>query len=464
MRFQEQRQDNRVNSTIPSPGPFAQPATALLPPPRYEPAESLRREIRFGMWLCGGLVFGLGGLATFLPMAGAVIAPGDVSVASHVKQVSHPSGGVAAQILVADGDHVTQGQPMIRFDTTVTGAAANYTGENVDQLLARAARLQAERDGAAAIAFPAELTQRASQPEIAALMAAERKTLALKRSSRQSALSQLGQRIQQSQADLDSYSARSRSLGEQAAMIGNELDATRKLYEKRYTTLDRLSALERTASDLAAQRTGASESAQSQRAHITELRYQMGSINAEARSTAATELLDTQTRISELRRQQVAAQDSYDRAVIRAPQSGVVDKLAFRTIGGFVPAGQTIMEIVPDNDRLTVNAMIKPADIDQVREGLVAILRFSAFSQRTTPELQGHITHVAADRTDDSQTRATYYRATITLDPGELAKLGELRLKPGMPAEVFIQTGHRTMLNYILKPLSDQFSRAFREN
>lgn len=444
----------------------------IIPPPAlsrsasatgYEPARSLQNEVRTGLLLCGALVFGLGGLAAFLPITGAVIGPGEVTVSSHVKEIGHPAGGVVADIMVRDGDHVSKGQPLIRLDSRVSGAAATYTGENVDQLLARAARLTAERDNGADVAFPAELRARANDPNVAALMEQERRTFTLRRDARRSMTAQLGQRINQTAADMASSRTKAQSYAEQATLINDELDATRRLYEKRYTTLDRLNALERSASGLTAEAHGAREAAISGAARIGELRLQMGSVQADARSSAAAELMDVLARISELRRAQVAADDNYARAIIRAPQSGTVDKLAFRTVGGVVPAGQTILELVPDDDRMIVEATISPVDIDQVHVGQKAILRFSAFSARTTPELNGIVTHVSADRTDDKTTHSAFYRVTVALNKGEIARLGQLRLRPGMPAETFIQTGRRTMLSYILKPLADQLERAFRE-
>ncbi|KMS50856.1 rhizobiocin secretion protein RspE [Novosphingobium barchaimii LL02] len=396
-------------------------------------------------------------------MTGAVIGPGEVTVSTYVKEIGHPSGGVVADIMVRDGAHVKKGQALMRLDSKVSGAAATYTSENVDQLLARAARLTAERDNAAGVVFPAELTRRAGDPNIAALLEQERKTFILRRDTRRSMIAQLGQRISQAQADVASSRTKAQSFNDQATLINDELDATRKLYQKRYTTLDRLNALERSASGLAAEAGSAREGAVSGVARIGELRLQMGSIDAEARSTAAAELMDVLARVSELRRAFVAADDSYERAVIRAPQAGVVDKLAYRTVGGIVPAGQTILEIVPDDDNMIVEATISPVDIDQVHAGQTATVRFSAFSTRTTPELIGTVTHVSADRTDDKTTHSAFYRVTVALGRAEIAKLGELRLRPGMPAETFIQTGRRTMLSYILKPLSDQFKRAFRE-
>jgi HlyD family secretion protein len=439
-------------------------ADALVPAENmYDPADSLHRDVRAGMILCGALVFGLGGMAAFLPMAGAVIGPGEVTVSTYVKEIGHPAGGVVAAIMVRDGDRVKKGQPLMRLDSTVSGATATYTGENVDQLLARAARLTAERDNAAGVDFPPELTRRADDPNIAALMQQERRAFTLRRDARRSMAAQLGQRIAQTQADVSSARTKAQSYADQARLINDELDATRKLYEKRYTTLDRLNSLERSASGLTAEAGAAREGAVSGIARIGELRTQIRSLEADARGTAAAELMDVLGKISELRRAKVAADDSFDRAIIRAPQSGVIDKLAFRTIGGIVPAGQTILELVPDDDTMIVEATISPVDVDQVHAGQKAIVRFSSFSSRTTPELSGRVTHVSADRTDDKTTHSAFYRVTVALDKGEIAKLGALRLRPGMPTETFIQTGRRTMLSYILKPLADQFARAFRE-
>lgn len=216
-------------------------------------------------------------------------------------------------------------------------------------------------------------------------MKQERKTFALRRDARRSMAAQLGQRISQTQADIASSRTKAASFNHQAALINDERAATRKLYEKRYTTLDRLNALERSASGLSAEAKSAREAATSGAARVGELRLQMGSIEADARGSAAAELMHVLARISELRRAQVAAEDSFDRAVIRAPQAGTIDKLAYRTVGGVVPVGQTILELVPDDDRMVVEATIASNDIDQVHTGQKATIRISAFSSRTIP-------------------------------------------------------------------------------
>ena len=424
----------------------------------------LRHMTRNGLIAIAVLVFGCGGLMAFLPMAGAVMAPGEVSVESHVKQIAHPFGGVAADILVRDGDRVKEGDLLIRLDDTVAGANAEFSGLSLDQLLAKEARLRAVRDGASGVSFPAELRERAAaDPHIAAIMRDEARGFTLGRQSRSDQQSQLQARIAQTQAEIASFQSRAAAYDRQGALIGQELAQTRELYENRLSTLDRVNALERSQVGLQAERSASLSSITEAQARISELRTQMAGLGSENRSQAAMELAQVQALISEGRQREVTATDTNDRTAIRAPQSGIVNRLAIQTIGGVVPAGQMLMEIVPDTDQLVVKAHIGITDIDNVVIGQPAFLRFSALSMRTTPELQGKVTQVDPNRTVDQTTGAAYYNATVEITPTEFAKLGKAELSVGMPVEVFIQTGERTILNYIMRPLSDQFARALRE-
>lgn len=425
---------------------------------------SLKRTTRNGLIAIAVLVFGCGGLMAFLPMAGAVIASGEVSVESHVKQIAHPFGGVAADILVRDGDKVKEGDLLIRLDDTVAGANAEFTGLSLDQLLAKEARLRAVRDGLAAVNFPAELRARAAEdPNVAAIMRDEARSLTLSRQARGDQQNQLQARISQTQAEIASFQSRAAAYERQAALIGQELAQTRELYESSLSTLDRVNALERAQVGLQAERSAALSGVIEAQARIGELRTQMAGLGSENRSQAALELAQVQAMISESRQREVTASDTNDRTAIRAPQSGTVNRLAIQTIGGVVPAGQMLMEIVPDSDRLVVKAHVAITDIDNVGVGQPAFLRFSALSMRTTPELQGTVTQVDPNRTVDQATGAAFYNATVEISEEEFAKLGEAQLAVGMPVEVFIQTGQRTILNYIMRPLTDQLNRALRE-
>ncbi|AIT80757.1 rhizobiocin secretion protein RspE [Novosphingobium pentaromativorans US6-1] len=419
--------------------------------------------LRLGLGAVALLVLGFGSLIAFLPMAGAVIAPGEVSVETHVKEISHPFGGVAKAILVEDGDHVRRGQPLIRLDSRVAGAAAQYTGLGLDQLLAKEARLRAMRSNTAQIDFPAELRSRAADPQVASILADERRSLELDREARKDQQLQLARRVAQAQAEISGQTSRAAAYARQSDLVRQELGQTRELYEERLTTLDRLNALERAAIGVEADNATARSGIAQARARIAELRAQMASIESVARSQAALELAQVRSSISQVRKEDVAASDQNDRTVIRAPQDGIVDKLAVRTVGSVVPAGQTLLEIVPARDRLVVKARIRPTDIDQVEQGQPAHLRFTALNMRTTPELGGKVVQLAADRTVDRATNTAFYSATVAISVQELRKLGGAKLAVGMPVEVFVQTGERTMLHYILRPLGDQLRRALRE-
>lgn len=433
------------------------------PIPFQDPDVGLKRNLRRALIIVFVLVFGLGGLAAVIPMAGAVVAHGDVSVASKVKKVQHPTGGVISEILVKDGDTVKAGQILIRLDNTVTGSNVQLTGESVDQLLARDARLEAERDSRAAINFPPELLIKANDPVVKDLLEQERRLFQLRRSAQTGQQAQLRERVAQLDQQILGYQVQAQANRDQSKLIQTERANARELYEKRLVTIQRFNELERSAVELEANAAALDTSIAQARARITETREQMIAVDQDVRSRAGSELADVESKLSEMRQHKVTADDSYERGLIRAPQDGKVDKLAFNTIGGVIGPGQTILEVVPQTDELTVVAMIKPTDIDQVRAAQQASLRFSAFNMRTTPELKGNVLRVSADRTVDERTGAAFYTAIITIPPTELKKLGELKLVPGMPVETFIETGNRTMLSYLVKPLADQLQRSFRD-
>jgi len=454
-----------MNAPIAQMAPQMQLPALAPPAPGFDgrAEQGLNRLVRFGVGAVAVMVFGVGGLLAFLPMAGAVIAPGEVSVKTHVKEISHPFGGVASQILVKDGDRVRQGQVLIRLDSTVSSAAAKYTGLGLDQLLARAARLRAIQSGAGEVAFPQELLARSSDPQVSATIADERRSFQLSRQAIVDQQRQLQARVAQANAQLATFASQADAYSRQERLVDQELAQTRQLYENRLTTLDRLNALERSAVGVDADLASARSSQTEARAHIGEFQVQMASLQSAARSQAALELAQVETMIADLRKQDAAASDQNDRTAIRAPQDGIVDKLVVRTVGSVVPAGDTLMEIVPTHDRLVVRATIHLTDIDQVAVGQSAHLRFTALSARTTPELTGTVVQVAPDRTLDRVTNTAYYAAIVSVPDEEFRKLGKTQLSVGMPVEVFIQTQQRTILQYIVRPLSDQLKRALRE-
>lgn len=437
--------------------------TAPAPPAeeRIDPYRSLERNRRLGLLTVALLVFGLFGLAALVDIRGAVIGTGQVAVESSVKKIAHPTGGVIAEVLVRDGTRVKAGDPLIRLDSRVSGVSAEVSSGSLDQLLAMRGRLEAERDGRRSLTFPAELAQR---PDVSAqlAMAEQGRLFRLRQEARIGQHAQLAERVRQLDQQIRGFQVQIAASQRQTALIQPELDGVRELWEKKLVTINRLNQLERTAVDLDANVASLNANIAQSRARITEIRQQMIQLDQDARSEAGAQLAEVLQKLADQQVRSVSSDDAFDRSVIRAPSSGVVDKLAFSTVGGVIPPAETIMEIVPDTDGLEVKAQVSPADIDQLRPGQDAIVRFSAFNAQTTPEVEGTLVHISAETQANERTGATFYEVRIKVGEDGMRKLGELKLVPGMPAEAYIQTNERSLLSFITKPLRDQITRAFR--
>ena len=426
------------------------------------PQAAIKRSLRLAMSLLLFLVVGMGGMAAFIHINGAVIAPGQVAVASEVKKVQHPTGGVVSEIRVQDGSRVRAGDILLSLDPTASEANASIVGSAVDQLTARQARLEAERDSRA-IRFPPDLLARKSQPGVAGILGDEQRLYKLRADTRAGQRAQLGERQAQLRQEIDGYQQESDAKQKQIALIESELIGVRQLYVQKLVPLTRLNGLERDAVQLRGDVAQIAATVAEAKGKISEIQLQIIQIDQDARSQAGNELTDVQNRLSDLKQRKVAADQDYKRIVIRAPQSGVVDRLAIHTIGGVIAPGEAILYIVPDRDRLHVEAKIRTSDIDEVTKGQTASLRFSAFNMRTTPEIRGLVSDVSADAHTEERTGVSYYVATIDIPEDQLKRLKGLLLVPGMPVESFIQTRPRSMLSYVTKPLANQFRRSFRE-
>lgn len=426
------------------------------------PAGRLRMRTRRTFLLIAALVFGLFGLAALLQVGGAVIGTGEIAVQSRVKVIVHPTGGVLEGVYVHEGDKVKLGQVLMRFDTSVSSIGASQARASVDELLARRARLEAERDGAAGIVFPAELAA-GSDPTAQALIARERRLFELKRHERAGTRALLGERVRQAEEQIHSYQAQIAASHGETRLIEPELAGVRDLYNRKLVTITRRNQLERTAVELAGSRAALSANIAQSRANISEVREQMLNVDQTARADAATELAQVMTQINDQMVRRASANDTFDRSVIRAPQAGVIDKIAFNTIGSAVPAGQPILQIVPDTDRMIVEARISRADVDQLRVGQKARISFSSLNRQVTPDASGVVSFVAVEPTEDSRTGQSYYRIRVNLERG-VAREVKVQLVSGMPVEVFVETGTRSILSYLLKPLNDQLSHAMRED
>ncbi len=433
------------------------------PAPMSAARASIRRHLIVGLMIVILLGGGVGGWAATVKLSGALIAQGSVVVDQNVQKVQHPTGGIVGELRVRDGDHVKAGDVLVRLDETVMRANLAIVSKGLDQQLARKARLEAERDGAEKVAFPADLVARGKDPEIAATLASEEKLFELRRTERTGQKAQLTQRVSQLEQEIGGIEAQQAAKAQELDLIARELAGVRDLYNKNLVQLSRLTQLEREMARLGGERAQLLAVAAQSRGRIAEIRLQIIQIDQNLSSEVAKELRETDGKIGEFVERKVTAEDQLRRVDIRAPQAGFVFQSAVHTIGGVITASDPIMYIVPDNDQLQVEAKVQPQDIAQVKVGQPAVLRFSAFDTRTTPEIDGEVTRVSADTSTDQRTGMSYYTIRIGLPPEELKKLGELKLLPGMPVEAFVQTGERTVISYLMKPLYDQFMRAFRE-
>jgi HlyD family secretion protein len=432
--------------------------------PSQNARRSIRRHLMAGAATMALLLGGVGGWAATTELSGAVVAPGVLVVDTNVKKVQHPTGGVVGELRVRDGDRVKAGDIVLRLDETVTQANLAIVVKGLDELRARQARLEAERDGVGEVVFAPDLLARSRDPEVGRLIAGERRLFETRRAGREGQKAQLKERVGQLNEQIQGLSEQIVAKGREIELIGQELVGVRELWRKNLVQITRVTALERDAARLEGERGGLISSIAQTKGKITETELQIIQIEQDLRTEVGKELADIRGKVAELVERKVTADDQLKRIDLRAPQDGVVHQLAVHTVGGVIGPAEAVMLIVPAADVLEVESKINPQDIDQVRVGQEAALRFSAFSQRTTPEVNGIVSRVSADLSSDQRTGASYYTARITLAPEELARLKGLRLIPGMPLEAFVKTGDRTVLSYLTKPLTDQVMKAFRED
>ncbi|MGL4396804.1 MAG: HlyD family type I secretion periplasmic adaptor subunit [Hyphomicrobium sp.] len=424
---------------------------------------SVRRYMTAGFVTCFLLIGGIGGWAATTDLAGAVLAPGTVVVAGSVKKIQHPSGGVVGQIFVKNGDKVKAGDMLVRLDETVTRASLQLVTKQIDELLGRQARLRAERDDARSIAFADELLQRASEPSVAQIVSGERTLFETRVRTREGQKSQLGERILAMEEEIAGLTSQAAAKSREIELIGKELEGLETLEAKQLVTTTKMMALRREGARLDGEKAQLQAAASSSKGKIAEIELQRLNIDDESKSEVMKELRETEGKIAELSERRTAAEDQLRRIDLKSPVDGVVHQLSVHTVGGVINTAEPLMLIVPQDDKLVIEAKIAPHDIDQARTHEEATIRFPAFNQRTTPSLTGKVVNVAADVTEDQQNRISYFVARIEISDEEMKKLIGLRLVPGMPADVQIVTNARTALSYLIKPLEDQFAKAFKE-
>ncbi|QNI02550.1 HlyD family type I secretion periplasmic adaptor subunit [Halomonas sp. SH5A2] len=429
------------------------------PSPKPENAFRLGPRVFVGTALALFLLLGAGGWAASAQLRGAVIAQGSVTVDQDLKSIQHRDGGIVSEIAIREGDFVQAGDVLLRLQDTETKAELSIVRSKLAELAIRRARLLAERDGLAEIEFPADLDANDS-PDV---FLGETRLFDGNRTSLQSKKQQLELSVEQIADEIKGLEAQQQSKDDEFRLVATEYEANKGLVAKGVIARTHLVPIARDRAKLSGERGEIQASIARARTRMSEIRLQIIAIDDNARTEAQRELSDVEAEFSELRDRHIAIEDRLSRTDIRAPISGTVNELNIHTIGGVITPAEELVTIVPEEAKLKVEVKLAPVSIDQLWVGQPARLRFTAFNQRTTPELKGEIVYVSAATTRDDSTGETYYLGDVDVSAAELEKLGAITLLPGMPVEVFIMTEERTAMTYFIKPITDQFSRAFRE-
>jgi HlyD family secretion protein len=430
----------------------------------FDDMGSMRRHMVLGAAAMCLLVFGFGGWAMTTEFSGAVISSGQLVVRSEVKKVQHPTGGVVGELAVREGSVVSAGQLLLKLDDTMARSSLSIISASLDEARAQQARNLAEREEANEIAFPRDLLDRADNATVAALLDGERKLFQTRRDARAGQNLRLREQVAQGEQQIAGLQEQITAKTREYALIERELAGVRDLFKRQLISVQRLTMLEREMARIGGERGQLTASTSIVRGRMAETELQILQINRDMRNETGRELAELRAKITELIERRVAAEDILRRIEIRSPQDGTVTQLTVNAPGAVVnPNAEAIMLIVPRNDDLVVESKVSPTDIDQVYVGQGAVIRFPAFSQRTTPEIRGAVALVSPDVRRDPRTGAPYYLARVDIPSDQLSRIGSVALIPGMPADVFIQTQPRTVASFLLRPLTDNLTRMFRE-
>jgi HlyD family secretion protein len=426
---------------------------------------SIRRQVLLGLFASIVLILGFGLWATLAKISGAIVAQGQIEVQRDRQIVQHPDGGVVDEILVTEGARVAAGDPLIRLDGAAVRSELTIVEDQLSELAGRFARLVAERDEASTLVFSDEiLALAATSPEVAAQVEGQQRLFEARRATLAEQRELLSRRIDQIRSQSDGITAQSKALAKQLDLIKQELASQQELLDKGLAQAGTVLALQREQARLEGQLGELAAELAKTEGQVTEIEIEISSLATKRREEATTELRQIGPMTLELAERRRALVERIDRLEIRAPVAGIVLGMQVTTPRAVLRPADPVLFVIPQDRPLVITARIAPIQIDEVAIGQGAELVLSAFSARDTPHLQGHVTLVSADALTDSQTGATYYTAELELDDGEQARLGDRELLPGMPVEVFLQTGQRSPLAYLVKPFTDYFARAFRES
>ncbi|MCO6384568.1 HlyD family type I secretion periplasmic adaptor subunit [Oceanicola sp. 502str15] len=426
---------------------------------------SARGPLSLGALALTLLVGGFGAWATLARISGAIVASGQVQVMQSRQVVQHPDGGVVEAVLVSEGESVAAGDMLIRLDASEMASELSIVEGRLFEISSRAARLRAERDEAASISFPDDITTRAAlSPDVREMVEGQIRLFEARRDTLAREADQLGRRKGQIESQVQGIDAQSTALTRQVDLIQRELETQRNLYERGLVSYDRLLALEREEARLAGEIGRLAAARAEAEGKTTELDIEILKLGARRREDAITQLRDMTAREAELLERRLVLTLRLSRLEIRAPVSGVIYGLSVTTPRSVIGAADPVLYLIPQDRPLVVAVRVQPIHIDQVFVGQEVVLRFPAFDDRTTPDLFGTVAQVSADAFSDERSGATFYRAEIRLGDGEAEKLSGRTILPGMPVESFIRTEDRSPLAYLVKPFAEYFNRAFRES
>jgi epimerase transport system membrane fusion protein len=425
-----------------------------------------RKFRRFGLLIVLLVFGGFGTWSALASLSSAALAPGVITVESYRKTVQHLEGGIVQSIQVRDGDVVTKGQVLVTLEGTQSSAQLEVLRGQYFVAISREARLRAERDGLARVRYPDALLAKTHDQRTGEAMQAEDQAFEARKRAREGEIGLYRQQLEQLVNKAQGVRAQEQAKSQLVSSYRGELEDYRKLYREGFAQKQKLREIERELSQSEGEHAELKSTIAATDVQVSETQLKIVQLKKEFQRDVAKELSEVQAELFEIRERMGSLNDTVDRTVVKAPESGMVLGLAVHTIGAVIPPGGKLLEIVPQGEKLVVEANVSPIDIDRVKVGQKAEIRFNAFSARTTPKVEGTLVALSPDRVTDEQSNSAYYlaRVQITSDGTNQLLNHKLELLPGMPAEVLINTGQRTLLQYLFSQVSDTLARSFIED
>lgn len=446
-----------------TPLPSASAKRSVQPDWRETVPTSIKKPLVAGLAVVGLFFAGFSSWAMRAPLAGAAIAPGVVIASGQNQQIGHLEGGIVRKIAVRDGEYVKQDQPLVLLDETQAQSSANRVGQSIVTLSAQEARAMAVLASEEDITFSQDLIDQAAASGNEDVLELQRAEFSSRLIQHKSEISVLDEQVSAIEEEISGVTRQIEAEKRKLAVIVDELKAKKSLLERGLTPKNQYNALLRSQADSEGAIGGLDASIGQRRKSISEVRERQQALRAARRAEASTQINETRQQIADLKEQLTSRADILERMIIRAPVDGVIVNISKNTIGSVVAPGETVLEILPTSNDLIISARVNPNDVDVVRVGQEASIRFVALNTRVTPEVPATIEYVSADRLVDPATQEPYFDARLKLDTNLPKSISVDQIYAGMPVDAFIKTGDRTFVEYLAKPVTDSFSKAFRE-